>query len=32
MEDSHIDYVDELNEICIFGVFDGHGGKFSLIL
>jgi len=27
MEDSHIAYVDEANDIYLFGVFDGHGGK-----
>eukprot|EP00825_Cyclidium_porcatum_P049437 TRINITY_DN8545_c0_g1_i2.p1 TRINITY_DN8545_c0_g1~~TRINITY_DN8545_c0_g1_i2.p1 ORF type:complete len:300 (+),score=67.86 TRINITY_DN8545_c0_g1_i2:125-1024(+) len=27
MEDAHIIYVDQAQEIYIFGVFDGHGGK-----
>lgn len=26
MEDSHIEYIDENNDIYVFGVFDGHGG------
>ena len=26
MEDAHINYLDETNDIYIFGVFDGHGG------
>ena len=30
MEDSHIEYIDENNDIYVFGVFDGHGG-FTII-
>ena len=29
MEDSHIEYIDEKNDIYVFGVFDGHGGYQS---
>ena len=27
MEDAHINRVDLPNDISVFGVFDGHGGK-----
>lgn len=27
MEDAHLAHVDSENNIYIFGVFDGHGGK-----
>ena len=30
MEDSHIAHIDGLdNNLALFGVFDGHGGKFK---
>ena len=31
MEDAHIGKIDITNEVSIFGVFDGHGGKKKLI-
>ena len=31
MEDSHIACITLDDNTCVFGVFDGHGGKISLI-
>lgn len=32
MEDSHIAHIDLDNNVSIFGVFDGHGGKIHFLV
>jgi hypothetical protein len=32
MEDAHIAYKDEINDIYVFGVFDGHGGYHEILI